>query len=69
MSNMTMLMLLRRMKRDDLTVHRFRSTFSDWAAGRTAYPREVVEISLAHAIGNKWKLPIAAPICSRSGTG
>jgi hypothetical protein len=53
MSNMTMLMLLRRMKRDDLTVHRFRSTFSDWAAGRTAYPREVVEISLAHAIGNK----------------
>ena len=32
MSNMTMLMLLRRMKRDDLTAHGFRSTFSDWAA-------------------------------------
>ena len=53
MSNMTMLMLLRRMKRDDLTTHGFRSTFSDWAAERTAYPREVVEMSLAHAIGNK----------------
>jgi integrase len=53
MSNMTMLMLLRRMKRDDLTAHGFRSTFSDWAAERTAYPREVVEMSLAHAIGNK----------------
>jgi integrase len=53
MSNMTMLMLLRRMKRDDLTVHGFRSTFSDWAAERTNYPREVVEMALAHAIGSK----------------
>ena len=53
MSNMTMLMLLRRMKRDDLTAHGFRSTFSDWAAERTSYPREVVEMALAHAIGNK----------------
>ena len=53
MSNMTMLMLLRRMSRDDLTAHGFRSTFSDWAAERTAYPREVVEMALAHTIGNK----------------
>jgi integrase len=53
MSNMTMLMLLRRMKRSDLTVHGFRSTFSDWAAERTAYPREVVEMALAHAVENK----------------
>jgi integrase len=53
MSNMTMLMLLRRMKRDDLTAHGFRSTFSDWAAERTAYPREAVEMALAHTIGNK----------------
>jgi integrase len=53
MSNMTMLMLLRRMKRDDLTAHGFRSSFSDWAAERTAYPREVVEMALAHAVENK----------------
>ena len=53
MSNMVFLMLLRRMKRDDLTVHGFRSTFSDWAAERTAYPREVVEMALAHAVENK----------------
>jgi integrase len=53
MSNMTMLMLLRRMWRGDLTVHGFRSTFSDWAAERTAYPREVVEMALAHAVENK----------------
>jgi len=52
MSNMTMLMLLRRMKRN-VTVHGFRSTFSDWAAERTAYPREVVEMALAHAVENK----------------
>jgi integrase len=53
MSNMTMLMLLRRMKQEDLTAHGFRSTFSDWAAERTAYPREVVEMALAHVVGNK----------------
>jgi len=53
MSNMTMLMLLRRMKRNDLTAHGFRSTFSDWAAERTAYPREVVEMALAHAVENR----------------
>jgi len=50
---MVLLMLLRRMKRDDLTAHGFRSTFSDWAAERTAYPREVVEMALAHAVENK----------------
>jgi integrase len=53
MSNMVLLMLLRRMKRTDLTAHGFRSTFSDWAAERTAYPREVVEMALAHAIPNR----------------
>jgi integrase len=53
MSNMTMLMLLRRMKRADLTAHGFRSTFSDWAAERTAYAREVVEMALAHAVENR----------------
>ena len=53
LSNMVMLMLLRRMDRDDLTAHGFRSTFSDWAAERTAYPREVVEMALSHAIENR----------------
>jgi integrase len=53
MSNMVMLMLLRRMGRGDLTAHGFRSTFSDWAAERTGYQREVVEMALAHAVENK----------------
>jgi integrase len=44
--------LLRRMKRDDLTVHGFRSTFRDWCAERTNFPREVAEMALAHAVGD-----------------
>jgi integrase len=53
LSNMALLMLLRRMKRDDLTAHGFRSTFRTWAAERTNFPREVIEAALAHTIGNK----------------
>jgi integrase len=50
LSNMAMLMLLERMKRDDLTVHGFRSSFRDWAAEQTNYPREVCEMALAHVV-------------------
>lgn len=53
LSNMAFLMLLRRMKRDNLTVHGFRSTFRDWAAEHTNFPNEVSEMALAHTIGNK----------------
>ena len=53
LSNMAMLTLLRRMERGDLTAHGFRSTFRDWAAETTAYPSEVVEMALAHAVGDK----------------
>ncbi|SFV38701.1 tyrosine-type recombinase/integrase [Hyphomicrobium facile] len=52
LSNMSMLMLLRRMKRSDLTVHGFRSTFRDWAAETTNFPNFVVEMALAHAISD-----------------
>jgi len=53
LSNMAMLKVLERMDRDDITVHGFRSTFRDWAAERTAFPREVVEAALAHTVLNK----------------
>ena len=43
LSSMALLMLLRRMGRGDLTAHGFRSTFRQWAAEATGYPREVVE--------------------------
>jgi integrase len=53
LSNMAFLMLLRRMGRDDLTAHGFRSTFRTWAAELTGFPREVVEAALAHVISDK----------------
>jgi integrase len=53
LSNMAMLKLLERMGRSDLTVHGFRSTFRDWAAERTNFPNEVVEMALAHAVEDK----------------
>lgn len=33
--------------------HGFRSTFRDWAAERSSYPRDVCEMALAHTIGDK----------------
>jgi integrase len=53
LSSMSMEMLLRRMKRDDVTVHGFRSTFRDWASERTGFPHEVCEMALAHTIANR----------------
>lgn len=53
LSNMAMLVLLRRMGRGDLTAHGFRSTFRDWASEQTAFPREVAEAALAHVIESK----------------
>jgi integrase len=53
LSNMAFLMLLRRMKREDLTAHGFRSTFRDWAAERTKFPSEVAEMALAHTVSSK----------------
>jgi integrase len=53
LSNMALLMTLRRMGHGDLTAHGFRSTFRDWAAETTAYPGDVVEMALAHAVGSK----------------
>ena len=50
---MAFLMMLRRMGRDDLTVHGFRSTFRDWAAERTTVAPEVAEAALAHTVANK----------------
>jgi len=44
--------LLRRRGRGDITVHGFRSTFRDWAAERTNFPREVAEMALAHRVGD-----------------
>jgi integrase len=44
--------LWKAIKRPGLTVHGFRSTFSQWAAERTSYPFEVREMALAHTVGS-----------------
>ena len=53
LSNMALLMMLRRMKRGDLTAHGFRSTFSDWASEVSSFSGELRETALAHTISNK----------------
>jgi integrase len=53
LSDMALLMALRRLGRSDLTVHGFRSTFRMWAAEQTNIPREVAEQALAHSLPDK----------------
>ncbi len=52
LSNMAMMMLLRRMKHTDITVHGFRSSFRDWVADETDFAREMAEAALAHVVGD-----------------
>jgi integrase len=52
-SDMTISAVLRRMGLGHFTVHGFRSSFRDWAAEQTNYPREICELALAHAVGEK----------------
>ncbi|MGE5517567.1 MAG: tyrosine-type recombinase/integrase [Bacteroidota bacterium] len=52
LSNMSMAMVLRRMKLD-VTPHGFRSTFRTWIAEQTNFPHEVAEAALAHTQGDK----------------
>jgi integrase len=53
LSNMALLMTLRRMGRGDITAHGFRSSFRDWVAERTNYPGELAEMALAHTVSDK----------------
>jgi integrase len=50
LSNLTLLMLLRRMGYGYVTSHGFRATFRSRAAERTSFPREGAEMALAHKI-------------------
>ena len=53
LSDMSLSAVLKRMSVADVTVHGFRSTFRDWAAEHTHHHPEVVEMALAHVVGNK----------------
>jgi integrase len=45
--------LLGKMGHGDVTPHGFRSSFRDWAAEQTNFPREIAEAALAHALKDK----------------
>jgi integrase len=69
LSDMTVSAVMRRMQEDEekagrvgfldprnkrpAVPHGLRSTFRDWAAERTEYPRDMAEISLAHNVGSE----------------
>lgn len=55
LSDMSLTAVLRRMKRTDITVHGFRSTFRDWCSEATgnAFSREVCEHALAHSLPDR----------------
>lgn len=52
-SDMTMTKILRDSGIKDITVHGFRSSFTDWAAETTDYAKEVVDKALAHKLADK----------------
>ena len=52
LSDMVFTQLLKRLEAG-CTMHGFRSTFRDWAAEQTNFPREVCEAALAHASGDR----------------
>lgn len=53
LSNMAMAAVLIRMGRQKITVHGFRSTFMDWAHEQTAFTKVVIDMALAHVVGDK----------------
>ena len=52
-SEAIMLALLKRIGRTDIVPHGFRSTFRDFVAEKTDFPRELAEAALAHALQDK----------------
>jgi integrase len=53
MSDMTLAAVLRRMGRDTITVHGFRSTFRDWAEDCADAAYGTIRSALAHTVGDK----------------
>lgn len=52
LSDMSLSAVLKRMGETGITVHGFRSTFRDWSAEQTTYPREACELCLADTVGD-----------------
>jgi integrase len=53
LSDMTMAKVLRSLGHREVTVHGFRSSFTDWAAEKTDFAKEVVDKALAHQLPDR----------------
>jgi integrase len=53
LGQMSLLQVLERLGHKGTTAHGFRSSFRDWAAEHTAFPREFAEVALAHTVGDE----------------
>ena len=53
LSNAALAATLRRMGHDTITTHGFRSTFMDWAHEQTSFAKVVIDMALAHVVGDK----------------
>ncbi len=67
LSSMAMEMVLSRMEVTDCTVHGFRSSLRDLCGEKTAFPRDIAEMALAHAVGAMSSARTGAGMLSRSG--
>jgi integrase len=53
LSDMSLTAVLRRMGRGAFTAHGFRASFKTWTSDETNHARELIEASLAHAVGDR----------------
>jgi integrase len=51
--NPQLLLRLVRQTGHNATAHGFRASFRTWAGEQTAYPRELIEVALAHSVGDE----------------
>jgi integrase len=55
-SDVTLSNCIARHTNSPATTHGMRSTFRDWAGDCTAFPREIAEMALAHAVGDETEI-------------
>lgn len=69
LSDMTMAKVLRDLGLLKITVHGFRSSFTDWAAEQTEFPKEVVDKALAHKLVDRVEAAYRRLTSSSGGGG
>jgi integrase len=52
LNKMSLVRVMDRLERRDVSIHGFRSAFSDWAHEQTAHSNHAIELALAHSVGS-----------------